>query len=132
MFVHNIFQIQDKLNLDPRVERVLRTPKLTGDSDIKDCVNAVQDLHYVLSQQLSQGVQIMQAVSDQKNFFSELSFEFGKKLKVCIVHVQMYLYNVHVHVKIHLNREMSSCTIHVHVHALLATCTVPLLAYFVH
>ncbi len=35
-----------------------------------------------MSQQLSQGVQIMQAVSDQKNYFSELSFNFGKKLKV--------------------------------------------------
>ena len=50
----------------------------------------------------------MQAVSDQKNFFSELSFEFGKKLKVCIVHV-----HVLVHIRIHLNREMSSCTVHV-------------------
>ena len=69
----------------------------------------------------------MQAVSDQKNFFSELSFEFGKKLKVCIVDV-----HVLVHIRIHLNREMSSCTVHVHVHALLATCTVQLLAYFVH
>ncbi len=67
------------------MEHVLRTPKLSSDSGIRDCSNAIQDLHYVMSQQLSQGVQIMQAVSDQKNYFSELSFNFGKKLKVCFI-----------------------------------------------
>ena len=55
---------------------------LTGDSNIRDCTKAVKDLHRVMSQQLSQGVQIMQAVSDQKNYFSELSFEFGRRLQV--------------------------------------------------
>ena len=34
-----------------------------------------------MNQQLSKGVQIMQAVSEQKMFFSNLSFDFGKKLQ---------------------------------------------------
>lgn len=65
----------------------MRSSQLNGDHNIRECTNAVKDLHHVMSQQLSQGVQIMQAVSDQKNYFSELSFEFGRRLQVHVLFI---------------------------------------------
>jgi hypothetical protein len=70
-----------KLNLNPRVEVVLQECPLGTRSNVQDCVAASQTLQKALNQELSQGVSILQAVTDQTEFFSNLSVAFGKRLQ---------------------------------------------------
>lgn len=72
---------QTKLDLNPRVEMVLQKCPLGTRSNVQDCVVAAQTLQRALNQELSQGVSILQAVTDQRAFFSNLSFAFGKRLQ---------------------------------------------------
>ena len=71
---------QNKLDLDPSVERILRNSSLSGTAAIRDCTNAAQALQDAVSRELSQGVSILQAVTDQKKLFATLSFTFGRRL----------------------------------------------------
>ena len=71
---------QTKLDLDPMVEKVLTESPLTGSSHLRDCTQAALTLQAAISQELSQGVSILQAVTEQKQFFSNLSFTFGRRL----------------------------------------------------
>ena len=103
-------EVQDlvcKLDLDPQVEPVLLHSPLTSASNIRDCTNACATLQEAVNQELSQGVSILQvssdgskliclaihdphalplpplsfqAVTEQKQSFSTLSFTFGRRL----------------------------------------------------
>ena len=73
--------MQVKLDLNPRVEMVLQECPLGTRSNVQDCVNAAQTLQKAIGQELSLGVSILQAVTDQTTFFSSLSMAFGKRLQ---------------------------------------------------
>ena len=62
------------------MQDILENSPLTGSSNIRDCTNAVVTLQEAVNQELSQGVSILQAVTDQKQFFAGLSFTFGRRL----------------------------------------------------
>ncbi len=70
-----------KLDLDPRVEIVLQECPLGTRSNIQDCVTAAQTLQKAINQEQSPGVSILQAVRDQKEYFSRLSSAFGRRLQ---------------------------------------------------
>ena len=72
--------VQTKLDLSPRIEDILKSSSLSGSSRISDCTKAARDLQKAMNEEFSQGVSILQAVSDQKQRFSGLSFEFSKRL----------------------------------------------------
>jgi hypothetical protein len=82
--------IVEKLYLDPKIEKTLKTCQLTGDSNIRTCTEAIKSLQRVMSQQLSPGVHIMQAVTDQNKYFTELSRNFGQRLQqhLCMLFAQ--------------------------------------------
>ena len=67
------------------MERILSSASFHTEQDIRECTDSVKKLHNVMRQELSQGVQVMQAVSDQNAHFSKLSFSFGARLKVSFV-----------------------------------------------
>ena len=73
--------IQIKLDLNPRVEMVLQECPLGTRSNVQDCASAAQTLQKAIGQELSLGVSILQAVTDQTTFFSSLSMAFGKRLQ---------------------------------------------------
>lgn len=60
---------------------VLQECPLGSRSNIQDCVIAAQTLQKAIGQELSLGVPILQAVTDQTAFFSNLSLAFGKRLQ---------------------------------------------------
>uniref|UniRef100_A0A1X7VCF4 Exocyst complex component Sec3 PIP2-binding N-terminal domain-containing protein n=1 Tax=Amphimedon queenslandica TaxID=400682 RepID=A0A1X7VCF4_AMPQE len=74
-------EIVEKLYLEPRVERILSSASFHDEQNIRECTESVKKLHNVMRQELSQGVQVMQAVTDQNAHFSRLSFSFGARLK---------------------------------------------------
>lgn len=80
MYTHIIPSHQNKLDLDPSVERILRESPLSGTAAIRDCTGAAQTLQEVINHELSQGISILQAVTEQKQFFANLSFTFGRRL----------------------------------------------------
>lgn len=61
---------------------MLQECPLGSSSNVQDCVAAAQTLQQALCQELSQGLSILQAVTDQNAFFSNLSQDFGKRLQV--------------------------------------------------
>ncbi len=63
------------------METVLQECPLSSRTNIQDCVMAAKMLHDALCQELSQGLTIIQAVTDQTKFFSELSSSFGRRLQ---------------------------------------------------
>ena len=85
---------QGKLYLDPKVERTLSSASFSNEQDIRESTEAVKKLHHVMRQELSQGVHVMQAVTDQNANFAKLSFNFGTKLKVIPSDLR---YTVHHH-----------------------------------
>lgn len=72
--------MQDKLDLDARVESILEDTPLSGHSNIRDCEAAAQTLQEALRQELNPGISILQAVSEQKELFTKLSATFGRRL----------------------------------------------------
>ena len=60
---------------------VLQECPLGTRSNIQDCVTAAQTVQKALNQELSPHLSILQAVTDQKEFFSKLSSAFGKRLQ---------------------------------------------------
>ena len=72
--------LQTKLDLDLLVESTLLEAPLSGASNIRDCTVAAETLQSAASQELSQGVFILQAVTERKDYFSKMSFEFGRRL----------------------------------------------------
>ena len=72
--------LQGKLDLDARVETILQDTPLSGHSNIRDCEAAAQTLQEALRQELSPGISILQAVSEQKELFAKLSATFGRRL----------------------------------------------------
>ena len=64
------------------MERTLSSASFSNEQDIRESTEAVKKLHHVMRQELSQGVHVMQAVTDQNANFAKLSFNFGTKLKV--------------------------------------------------
>lgn len=68
------------MDLDSRVEKILCDTPLTTPSNIKDCEAAAQTLQQALNQDLSPGISILQAVSEQKELFAKLSATFGGRL----------------------------------------------------
>lgn len=89
-----IISLQTKLDLNPRVEMVLRECPLGTRSNVHDCVAAAQTLQKALNQELSQGVSILQAVTDQRAFFSNLSVSFGRRLQEYLT--AQFVHNVSV------------------------------------
>lgn len=75
-----LFFLQSKLDLDSRVENILNDTSLTGPSNIRDCEAAAETLQQALRQDLSPGISILQAVSEQKELFAKLSATFGRRL----------------------------------------------------
>ena len=71
---------QGKLDLDSRVEKILMEYPVSGSTNIRDCTQAAYTLQTAISEELSPGVQILQAVTERKHFFSTLSFRFGHRL----------------------------------------------------
>ena len=82
VYLHDDLHVfmQTKLDLSPRIEDILKLSSLSGASKITDCTKAARDLQKAMNEEFSQGVSILQAVSDQKQRFSGLSFEFSKRL----------------------------------------------------
>ena len=72
--------MQDKLDLDERVESILQETPLSGNSNIRDCEAAAETLQEALRQELSPGITILQANSEQKELFAKLSATFGRRL----------------------------------------------------
>lgn len=60
---------------------VLQECPLGTKSNVQDCAAAAVTLQKASNQELSQGVSILQAVTDQRAFFSKLSVSFGKRLQ---------------------------------------------------
>lgn len=60
---------------------VLQECPLGTSGNVQDCVAAAQTLQMALCQELSQGLSILQAVTDQNSFFSTLSLDFGRRLQ---------------------------------------------------
>ena len=75
-----IFTLQKKLDLSPRIEEILKSSPLVGSTKISDCTKAARDLQKAMNEEFSQGVPILQAVTEQKQRFSALSFEFCNRL----------------------------------------------------
>ena len=73
---------------------ILQECPLGTRSNVQDCVVAAQTLQKALNQDLSQGVSILQAVSDQRAFFSNLSFAFGRRLQEYLT--AQFVHNVSV------------------------------------
>ena len=73
--------MQSKLDLEPQIEMVLQECPLGTRPNIQDCVMAAGLLQKALCQELSRGVAIIQAVTDQTELFSNLSCSFGKRLQ---------------------------------------------------
>ena len=76
-----MFTLQTKLDLNPKVEMVLQECPLGTRSNVQDCVNAAHTLQKAIGQELSLGVSILQSVTDQTTFFSNLSLAFGRRLQ---------------------------------------------------
>ena len=72
--------LQSKLDLDSRVESILCDTPLTTLSNIRDCEAAAETLQKAIDQELSPGISILQAVSEQKELFTKLSATFGRRL----------------------------------------------------
>lgn len=89
------FSPQTKLDLNPRVEMVLQECPLGTRSNVQDCVAAAQTLQKALNQELSQGISILQSVTDQRAFFSNLSVAFGKRLQEYLA--AQFVHNVSYH-----------------------------------
>ena len=78
---------------------VLQECPLGTRSNVQDCVAAAKALQTAFSQELSQGVSILQAVTDQRAFFSNLSHTFGKRLQEYLT--AQFVHNVNVkHAKV--------------------------------
>ena len=60
---------------------MLQECPLHTDSNIQSCIDAAKALQTALCQELGQGLGILQAVTDQSTFFSNLSSSFGKRLQ---------------------------------------------------
>jgi hypothetical protein len=73
-------ELVTKLDLDERVEHTLLNSPLSGISCIRDCTVAVTTLQNAAKFELSQGVSILQAVTERKQYFASLSFKFGRRL----------------------------------------------------
>ena len=71
---------------------VLQECPLGTRRNVEDCVTAAQTLQKALSQELSQGLSILQSVTDQRAFFSNLSSAFGKRLQEYLT--AQFLHNV--------------------------------------
>lgn len=74
--------LQAKLDLDQRVEEVLLREPLSSPNHIRDCELAAQTLQTALKDvsEFPSGVEILQAVTEQKENFKELSASFGRRL----------------------------------------------------
>lgn len=73
--------IQTKLDLSPEIEVVLQECPFGTKRNVEDCVFAAQSLQKALGQELTAGLSILQGVTDQRTFFSNLSLAFGKRLQ---------------------------------------------------
>ena len=60
---------------------MLREHPLGTRGNIQDCTAAAQMLQIALGQELGMGLSILQAVTDQREFFSVLTSGFGKRLQ---------------------------------------------------
>ncbi|XP_065898319.1 exocyst complex component 1-like isoform X2 [Dysidea avara] len=74
-----------KLDLDPAVERILRHYELKGPSNIEACTNAARQLQNACNMELPPGLSLLQAVTDQKKHFTELTSVFSLRLKTFLV-----------------------------------------------
>lgn len=63
------------------MEKILLHEPLSSPSDIRDCELAAQTLQTSLKQvsELPSGVEVLQAVTDQKEKFKDLSAMFGRR-----------------------------------------------------
>jgi hypothetical protein len=79
--LREVDELVTKLDLDPRVEHTLLRTRLSETSSIKDWTLAATKLQEASDFELSPGVSILQAVTERKEYFSSLSFKFGRRLQ---------------------------------------------------
>ena len=62
------------------MESILNDTPLTGTSNLRDCEAAAQLLQHAANQEFSPGISMLQAVTDQRKLFAELSSTFARRL----------------------------------------------------
>lgn len=67
------------------MERILRHYELKGLSNVEACTNAARQLQSACNVELPPGLSLLQAVTDQKKHFTELTSVFSLRLKTYLI-----------------------------------------------